>query len=133
MKPDNSSSAGVSKRSKSKAGSASVFELVDKWYACKNQITQIEVQQDELFFSEKANTELFYQLDNQRDSLKSSSVKLLDLIRKTPAGSLDEVMAKLALWRDIRFPDGSTPTQKNAMDLVTVSALEDLERLARKR
>lgn len=108
---------------------STVATLVAEWYACREEIAKIEARQDELFFSEQANTQLFFKLDAQRDELRNKSDRLMSEIRDTESDSCNEVRAKLQLWRDVRFPDGSRLKQKDTVDQITVSALEDLDRM----
>ncbi|MEL6957263.1 MAG: hypothetical protein AAFO88_11535 [Pseudomonadota bacterium] len=119
-------------RSVDNDASQTVTSLIASWRATRTEIERIQSRQDELFFSEQANTEAFYQLDGRRDKLRLRAIELLESIRNSRARSLAEVYAKLALWRDVRYPDGPKPTQKNAIDQVSVSALEDLGRLIEK-
>lgn len=107
----------------------SVQELVADWRIVQKDIWDIQGQQDELFFSEQANTELFYQLDGRRDALRVQANQLIESICGTRAETISEVHAKIGLWSDIRYPDGTRPTGTKAVDQIALSAFEDLERI----
>ncbi|MEM1106224.1 MAG: hypothetical protein AAGH87_07515 [Pseudomonadota bacterium] len=108
---------------------ATVSSLAEDWRACQAKIAEIEARQDELFFSEQAQTSLFYRLDAERDALRQKALELLGRLSETQARCMAEVRLKMQLWKDIRFPTPDKSTDKNNVDQMVLSALSDLDAL----
>lgn len=109
----------------------SVVELIRQWNACHERLADIQVRQDEMFFSKTPDAGL-YRLDGERSKLKAEATHLLSAICQRRAETVEDVAAKLNFWRAARYPDGAQPKQDDCLDRVTLSAINDLNVLTGK-
>ena len=76
--------------------------------------------------AEDADSQEFFELADLEDALRRKGKALVRTMIETPAESLDDVIVKLSIWRDVKCPEGTRLSGKTLVNHLAVSALDDL-------